>query len=218
MTKRNRLKMPVQVKGLIETRKALKKLAPDLYEQMNKEIRVALKTITDDAKTKVQPSVRGLENWQDQGKPVVSRTKAKTMMAPNLRAFPKYNPLIIKKGLTYSVAQGKRNKAGFVGLYRLLNKSAVGAIIETAGRKNWGGDPQSQSNNPNAGAHFNQRIQGTYGGFKQIGNSRMDKGRLLFKSYVDDQGKVQDAVFAAIRKAEHLFETTTKNDRFGLAA
>jgi hypothetical protein len=46
----------------------------------------------------------------------------------------------------------------------------------------------------------------------------MDKGRLLFKSYVDDQGKVQDAVFAAIRKAEHLFETTTKNDRFGLAA
>jgi hypothetical protein len=25
-------------------------------------------------------------------------------------------------------------------------------------------------------------------------------------------------VFAAIRKAEHLFETTTKNDRFGLAA
>ena len=38
--------MPVQVKGLIETRKALKKFAPDLYEQMNKEIRVALKTIT----------------------------------------------------------------------------------------------------------------------------------------------------------------------------
>ena len=210
--------MGVQVKGLIETRKALKQFAPDLFAEMNKEIRIALKEVSDEAKSMVQPSVRGLEGWQDKGVPVTSRRKAKTIMAPNLEAFPKYNPLVIRKGLTYSLAQSKRNRQGFVALYRLLNKSRVGAIIETAGRKNWGGDPESQSNNPRAGAHFNQRIQGTYGGFSQAGSSRLDKGRLLFKAYANNAGKAQDAVFKAIKKAEHKFMTTTKNDRFGLAA
>ena len=37
--------MPVNVEGLNETRRALKKFAPDLYKQMNKEIAVALKVI-----------------------------------------------------------------------------------------------------------------------------------------------------------------------------
>jgi hypothetical protein len=130
-----------------------------------------------------------------------------------LRAFPKYNPLVIRKGLTFSLAASRRNSAGYVSFYRLLNKSAAGAIIETAGRKNFNGDPESQSNNPQAGAHFNRAIQGTYGGFKSIGNRREDKGRLLFAAYYRDQGKVIDAVFKAISKAQ-----TTYAARLGLAA
>jgi hypothetical protein len=205
--------MPVEVKGLVETRAALKQLAPDLLKEMNKEIRVALKVVVEDARVSVQPSVNGLYNWQDKGNPVVSRRKAKTYGAPNLRAFPKYNPLVIRKGLTFSLAASRRNSAGFVGFYRLLNKSAAGAIIETAGRKNFNGASDSQSNNPNAGAHFNRAIQGTYGGFKSIGDRREDKGRLLYAAYYRDQGKVIDAVFKAISKAQ-----TTYKSRLGLAA
>ena len=205
--------MPVEVKGLVETRAALKQLAPDLLKEMNKEIRVALKVVVADARASVQPSVNGLYNWQDKGNPVVSRRKAKTYGAPNLRAFPKYNPLVIRKGLTFSLAASRRNSAGFVGFYRLLNKSAAGAIIETAGRKNFNGVADSQSNNPNAGAHFNRSIQGTYGGFKSIGDRREDKGRLLYAAYFRDQGKVIDAVFKAISKAQ-----TTYKSRLGLAA
>ena len=205
--------MPVEVKGLVETRAALKQLAPDLLKEMNKEIRVALKVVVADARASVQPSVNGLYNWQDKGNPVVSRRKAKTYGAPNLRAFPKYNPLVIRKGLTFSLAASRRNSAGFVGFYRLLNKSAAGAIIETAGRKNFNGAADSQSNNPNAGAHFNRSIQGTYGGFKSIGDRRQDKGRLLYAAYFRDQGKVIDAVFKAISKAQ-----TTYKSRLGLAA
>jgi hypothetical protein len=205
--------MPVEVKGLVETRAALKAFAPDLLKEMNKEIRTALKVVVKDAQDKVTPNVIGLYNWQDNGKVVVSRTKAKTPLAPNLRAFPKYNPLVIRKGLTFSLAASRRNSAGYVSFYRLLNKSAAGAIIETAGRKNFNGDPESQSNNPQAGAHFNRAIQGTYGGFKSIGSRREDKGRLLFAAYYRDQGKVIDAVFKAISKAQ-----TTYAARLGLAA
>jgi hypothetical protein len=205
--------MPVEVKGLVETRVALKAFAPDLLKEMNKEIRVALKVVVADARASVTPNVIGLYNWQDKGNAVVSRTKAKTYGAPNLRAFPKYNPLVIRKGLTFSLAASRRNSAGFVGFYRLLNKSAAGAIIETAGRKNFNGASDSQSNNPQAGAHFNRAIQGTYGGFKSVGNRREDKGRLLYAAYFRDQGKVIDAVFKAISKAQ-----TTYKSRLGLAA
>jgi hypothetical protein len=205
--------MPVEVKGLVETKAALKAFAPDLLKEMNKEIRVALKVVVSDARASVQPNVIGLYNWQDKGNAVVSRTKAKTYGAPNLRAFPKYNPLVIRKGLTFSLAASRRNSAGFVGFYRLLNKSAAGAIIETAGRKNFNGASDSQSNNPQAGAHFNRAIQGTYGGFKQVGKRREDQGRLLYAAYFRDQGKVIDAVFKAISKAQ-----VTYKSRLGLAA
>lgn len=198
--------MPVEVKGLVETQRALRKFAPDLYKEMNKEIRVALKVVVDDARSMVQPSVNGLYNWQDKGTLVKSRTG-------RLEAFPKYNEQVIRKGLTYKLGRSKRNSLGFTGTYILLNRSRVGSIVETAGRKNFNGDPRSQSNNPNAGAHFNRGIQSTYGGFKNIGKSRFDSGRLLYKAYYEDQGKVTDAVFKAIGKA-----TSTYKQRLGLAA
>jgi hypothetical protein len=47
-----------------------------------------------------------------------------------------------KAGITYSTSPSKPNKNGFVALARILNKSAAGAIYETAGRKN----PQGQPN------------------------------------------------------------------------
>jgi hypothetical protein len=205
--------MPVEVKGLIETQQALKAYAPDLLKEMRGEIRTALKVVIADAKNSVSPNVNGLYNWQDTGKAVVSRTKAKTAFAPNLRAFPKYDQAAIKKGLTFSVATSRRNSAGYVGIYRLLNRSAAGAIVETAGRKNFNGAADSQSNNMQAGAHFNRAIQGTYGGFKSIGSRDVDKGRLLYAAYVRDQGKVTNAVFAAISKTQIKFKA-----RLGLAA
>lgn len=210
--------MPVKVSGLIETRKALKKFAPDLYEQMNKEIKTAMKVVVGDAKNMIQPSVNGLYAWQENGMESTSRTKAKTPLAPNLRAFPKYNPKTIRQGITYRTGVQKRNSAGFVGLYSLLNRSAAGAIIETAGRKNFNGDPKSQSNNPHAGAHFNRAIQSTYGGFSQVGQRREDRGRIIYKAVYNDQGRVYDAVFKAINKATHLFNTTSASDRYTLVA
>ena len=88
--------MPVEVKGIVEVQKALKQFAPDLFKEMNKEIRDAMRVVAKDAQSNVPTRIQGLSGWQDQGKVVVSRTAGKT------RGFPKYNPLVIRKGIGYS--------------------------------------------------------------------------------------------------------------------
>lgn len=203
--------MPVAVSGLAETRKALRQLAPDIYKNMNKEIGAAMRVVVKDARGMVQPSVNGLYNWQDKGTLVKSRTSRD-------RAFPKYNAQVIKKGLTYSLGQSKKNKSGFVSLYRLLNKSAAGSIIETAGRLNFNGDSDSQSNNPRAGSHFNRAIQSTYGGFAVVGKGKYNNGRLMAKAIVNNEGKAQAAIFAALDKASRDFKARTSNVKANKAA
>jgi hypothetical protein len=200
--------MPIKVEGLAETQRALRKFDPDLYKAMNTEIRGAMKVVVSDARVLVQPSINGLYNWTDKGVTPKSRTYRD-------RAFPKYNADEVRKGLSYSLGKARRNKYGFSGTYNLLNKSAAGAIVETAGRLNFNGDPASSSNNKRAGAHFNRAIQGTYGGFKQAGSSRYSEGRLMYQAYTNDKGKVTDAVMHAIDKAVKQF---AENSKAGIAA
>ncbi len=232
--------MPVEVKGIVEAQKALKKFAPDLYKEMNKEIRAAMRVVVDDARGKVPNQIDGLSGWQDQGKEVVSRTAGK------VRGFPKYNPDVIRKGLTYSLGRSRRNSSGFVNTYRLLNKSAAGAIYETAGRKNPNGRSPIQSvyggsyvqgfegtykykgqtrqrstrnynsNNPFAGYQFVTAINDE-AKLESIGRGRKNQGRLLFAAFARDQGKVTKATFKAIETATAKFNSSLKR-RIGLAA
>jgi hypothetical protein len=234
--------MPVEVKGIVEVQKALKKFAPDLYKEMNKEIRSAMREVVNEARTNVPNQIQGLSGWQDQGKEVVSRTAGKT------RGFPKYNPDVIRKGLTYSLGRSRRNYSGFVNVYRLLNRSAAGAIYETAGRKNPDGRApitsvaqqgfeyaqgyegtykyngkirkratrNYNSNNPFAGYHFVNSIDDE-ARLESIGRGRKNKGRLLYAAFAKDQGKVTKATFKAIDTAILKFNSSLKR-RIGLAA
>ena len=197
--------MPVNVEGLAETRRALKKFAPDLYKEMNKEIRAALQVVVKDARTQVPNSISGLSNWDE--------TVRKSRTGRD-RAFPAYSPTVIRRGLTYSTSGGKTSANGFKAFYQLLNKSAAGAIVETAGSvSGYKPSARSQSNNPNAGAHFNLAINNTVGALKKAGNRT---GRLLVAAYDRDQGKTLDAVFKSIDKATKAFKTRT--DAIGRAA
>jgi hypothetical protein len=92
----------------------------------------ALKTVTTVARGYVPNDGQVLSGW------------AKTSSgADNLvyRPFPKFNAMQAKAGITYSTSPSKPNKNGFVALARIINKSAGGAIYETAGRKNAQGQP-----------------------------------------------------------------------------
>lgn len=198
--------MPVVVEGIVGFRRALNKLAPDIKKEMDKEIREALKPIIADARSRVPAAAPGgLYNYNDPGYERKSRTSRQ-------RAFPSYNPTAIRKGLTYSLGT-RRISSGFVSLFTLLNKSASGAIIETAGRANPGGDPRSQSNNPNAGRRFIGAMNGI-GALKDYsGRGQMSTGRLLYAAYARNQGRALDATMKAIDKAKLTFATRVKNDR-----
>lgn len=197
--------MPVEVVGIVGLRKALNKFAPDLKKQMDSEIREALKPIIADARSHVPGNAPGgLFNWNDPGYIRKSRTSRK-------RGFPSYDSRAIRRGLTYSLAKSKPNRAGFVSVFSLFNKSAAGAIIETAGRLNPSGDPRSQSNNPDAGARFIGAMNGI-GGLKDYKGKgdRKDIGRLLFAAYDRNNGKALDATMKAIDKALMMFEYRAK--------
>lgn len=195
--------MPVVVDGVPELKKALKQFAPDLRKQMDDEIRTALKEVTNAAKAKVPGQAPGgLYNWQDNGSQVKSRTGRAT-------GFPKYNANVIRRGLTYSMGRSRRNMSGFASLYSLLNKSASGAIAETAGRANPNGSRRSQSNNPNAGARFIGGMNGI-GAMKSLDGRQKSTGRILFAAYAENEGKALDATFKAIDKAAKALQARSK--------
>lgn len=199
--------MPVVIEGVVGLRKALTKLAPDIKKELDKEVREALKPILADAKSKVPAQAPGgLYNYNYPGYERKSRTSRK-------RGFPSYDPKAIRKGLTYSVATGRMRNAGFVSLFTLFNKSASGAIIETAGRANPGGDSKSQSNNPDAGRRFIGAMNGI-GALKDYsGRGQMSTGRLLYAAYYRNQGKAVNATLIAIEKAKQTFYKRISDSR-----
>ena len=164
--------MPVEVKGAIELRKALRNYAPDLAKKLNFEMAAELKPIVNQARG-FMPTQSPLSGWA-----VRENSKGR---------FPMFDPVIAKKGIVYKVSPSKRNSRGFKSLASLRNKSAAGAIYETAGRKNPGGN-------------FSSRLPGSI-----IGQGKMS-GRALFKAYAENEGTAQDAVLKAIEDAYKAFQ------------
>jgi len=192
--------MPVAVKGLVETQRALRKFDPDLYKAMQAEIRPELSGMTREAKSLVPRYF--LSGAMSDGSERQSRTSRS-------RAFPTYDNVQIRRGLTYSMGRQKRQRNGWQSMYSLLNKSAMGAIVETAGRLNPGGDSRSQSNNPNAGAQFIDRAN-QISRPKQVGKGRKNQGRLAFAAVADNMGRAKAAIVDAIERAEAKYRSTTR--------
>lgn len=188
--------MPVTVEGVVGLRRALGKLAPDIKKELDKEVRAALKPIIADARSKVPGSAPGgLYNWNFPGYERKSRTGRKN-------GFPDYNAQVIRRGLAYSVAPSRLRNSGFVSLFTLFNRSAIGAIVETAGRANPGGSPRSQSNNPDAGRRFIGAMNGVGALTDYAGRGKNSTGRLLYAAYKRNQGKALDASMKAIQNAK----------------
>lgn len=191
--------MPVVIKGVDATRRALAKFSPDLYKELNDEIRPVLSGMAREAKSMVPPYF--LSGAMNDGRERKSRTNRK-------RAFPVYDSAQIRRGLTYSMGSKKSRASGWVSTYALLNKSAMGAIIETAGRLNPAGDPASQSNNPNAGQNFIAHAN-RIGSFKKVGGGRKDQGRLAFAAVANNQGRATQSIIEALGRAEKKYKAAT---------
>jgi len=200
--------MPVELDNAVALSKALKEYAPELAKETQKEIAGHLRKVVNQAKGFV-PSDSPLSGWGN---------------ATGIWEYRAFNAGLIKKGLGYSTTPTKPNKRGFRSLATIFNKSASGAIYETAGRKNPNGLPPAQrvkkyrngkfitewqsdktvnkSANPNAGKQFIGALPPLVD--SQQSNSagrrtRKTKGRLLFRAWANDQGKTTAAVVKAIQ-------------------
>lgn len=195
--------MPTEVVGVVALKKALNQFAPDLAKELTNRLGDILKPVVSDARSFV-PLASPMSGW------------AKRETAQSYR-FPKYDAATIRRGIIYKTTPSKPNRAGFVNTIRIQNKSMIGAIYETAGRKNgqgqdWVGPKAggaskgvSRSNNPYAGNQFISNLGQLYGTARG-GDHRM-MGRLIFRAWAKTQGKANAAVFKAIEN------TTTKFNR-----
>jgi len=167
--------MPTEVKGADKLRKALKQYEPDLAKETTKELGNLLKPIAAKARG-YMPSESPLSGW--------------AARSFNEGRFPTYNPTIAKRGITYKTSPSRPNSRGWRSLVSILNKSAAGAIYETAGRKNPGGN-------------FSPRLGGD-----PKGQGKM-QGRGIFRAWNEDQGKTQGAVIKALEGAAAKFNAKT---------
>lgn len=189
--------MPTEVKGALNFRKALKKFEPDLAKATTKEIASFLKPIVRNARGFIPSNDDVPSGW-------LKREGAQGKWAT--RYFDQNE---VRKGITYKTSPSKANRRGFRALASIYNKSAAGAIYETAGRKTSG--QQGNSANPNAGKEFISELN-KVGQLvnadtrKRAGrHSRKSIGRAMFRAYADDQGKANAGVIKAIEKAERDF-------------
>jgi hypothetical protein len=179
--------MSVQLDGVKETLRALRKIDPELLKEMNKEIKGIMIPIRDKAR-EYAPTAAPLYNWDEQS----YATRVKKPRETATRKFPLYQAEAARKGIYYSQSPSKRNAKGWSSQYIIANASASGAIYETAGRKNPSGSSRSKSNNPGAGSNFISRMGPLYG------QDQASRGRMIFRAWYENQGRAQAAVVQAI--------------------
>ena len=192
--------MPAEVTGALELRKALKEYAPFLAKESQKELSGILRPITAKARGFMPSNDDVPSGW-------LKRENAGGRWANRY-----YDQAAARRGITFSAAPSKANRKGFRSLAAIYNKSAAGAIYETAGRKNPGGQPwnpsssskkYSHSKNPNAGRHFINSLGALEG-------RGMMKGRAIFKAWEQDQGKAYGGIIKAVDSTLRSYERTAK--------
>lgn len=204
--------MPTEIKGVIELRKALRAYAPDLEKEMRREIYDIVKPVVSQAKGYVQSEIMGLRTgWIRSSKRLKKITRGTSAFRKGV--FPFYNPTEVKAGIKFSDKISKSNRAGFVSVFKIENKSRAGAIYEIAGRRDngkaqdWVGPKgpsshkYSHSQNPDAGQHFINAISNS-GTMKGEGPRR---GRLIYRAWNENQGRANAAVFKAIERTTERF-------------
>jgi hypothetical protein len=164
--------MPTELKGANNLRRALKKFSPDLDKETRDEMVGFLKPLVKKSRAYMPANSSMPSGW-------VGTAEA--------GQFPKYDATIARRGVGYKLTPTKPNREGWSSTVSIHNKTAAGAIFETAGRKSG-----------NTG-RFTPRLQG------QLAGSGKMQGRAMFKAYKEDEGKAKVGVIKALEKAAAKF-------------
>ena len=164
--------MPTELKGATNLRRALKKFSPDLDKETRDEMVGFLKPLVKKARGYMPSNSQLPSGW-------VGTSEA--------GKFPKYDATIVRRGVGYKLTATKPNREGWSSTVSIHNKTAGGAIFETAGRKS------------GITGKFTPRLQGTL-----TGSGKM-QGRAMFRAYKEDEGKAKVGVIRALEKAAAKF-------------
>jgi len=170
--------MPTELRGVKQLRYALRNFEPDLAKETQKEMAGVLKPLVQHARNLV-PAVSPLSGWRPR--------------AMSEARFPTWDSKIAKRGITFRTTPSKPNRRGFSYAASIHNKSAIGAIYETAGRRPSGTNKRSRPN-------FAQSLG------RMEGSGRL-QGRAMFAAWNRDQGKANAAVINALQKAAAIFKS-----------
>ena len=161
--------MPTEVKGAVELRKALRKFTPDLAKETQKEIKTAIRPISQSAKGYVPDRGSVLSGW-------LPRQMSEGR-------FPTFNPSEVRSRIGFKTSPSKANSRGFRAIAQVFNKSRAGSIYERMGKVT-----------PDSRFVLNQ--DGKYRAPLK-GKDRM-QGRLLYRAYDENNGKARNGVLKAI--------------------
>jgi hypothetical protein len=165
--------MPTELKGANELRKALKKFSPDLDKETREAMVGFLKPLVKKA--------RGFLPSNADAPSGFVKHEVKTAK------FPMYDAAEARRGVGYKLTPTKPNRQGWVQTVSIHNKTAAGAIVETAGRKS------------GVSGNFSPRFSGSFAGSGKM------QGRAMFKAYSEDQGKAKAAIIKALEIAAAKF-------------
>ena len=163
--------MPTEVKGAIALRKALRQFAPELGKETQKEIASFLKPVVRQARGYMPSNSDVPSGW------VLGTQKGKWERIA-------YDSILARRGIGYKTTPSRANRRGFTALASILNKSAAGAIYETAGRKS------------GVQGRFTPKLGG-----QLTGQGQKMTGRAMFRAYAEDEGKAKAHVIRAIFNA-----------------
>lgn len=188
-----------EVEGLEQTLRVLKNVHTVVYKQMNKEIRVVLTDVRDDARGFAPSSVPvGLSNWAKQASGTVWERLT-------------FNADEIKRGISFKIGKTKINDKGFSSFYTIINKNAAGMIYELAGTRNPNGRPPagrdaktqtkafSKSFNETAGRDFIDAIQR-----QSVVVRGRHQGRLVIRAGQQNKKKAREGIITALTKATRM--------------
>jgi hypothetical protein len=164
--------MPTELKGANALRKALKQFSPDLDKETRDEMVGFLKPLVKKSRGYLPANSEIPSGW-------VGTAQA--------GQFPKYDATIVRRGVGYKLTPTKPNREGWSSTVSIHNKTAAGAIFETAGRKS------------GITGKFTPRLQGALAGAGKMA------GRAMFKAYKEDEGKAKVGVIKALEKAAAKF-------------
>ena len=170
--------MPVKLQGAVALRKALAIVEPTLAKETSKEIASFLKPVVTNARGFLPSNEAVPSGW------------VKRPNAGGRWALRSYDFQEARKGITFKSTPSKPNRSGFQALASIFNKSAAGAIYETAGRKS------------GVTGNFTPKLGG-----QLVGKGQKMTGRAIFRAFENDRGKAQDGVVKAIFKARNKFDS-----------